>query len=60
MIETRWFTVAPEHLELFKKDLAAETLIESESVNAKQEKEIAAKSDRPLAIKVMILPATDR
>jgi len=60
MIETRWFTVAPEHLELFRKDLSAETLIESESVGAKREKELAAKSDRPLAIKVMILPATDR
>jgi hypothetical protein len=60
MLETRWFTVAPEHLELFKKDLAAETLIESESVSAKRENELAAKSDRPLAVKVMILPAADR
>ena len=31
MMETRWFTVAPEHFEQFKKDLTAETLIESET-----------------------------
>jgi Putative zinc-finger len=60
IVETRWFTVAHEHLEQFKKDLAAETVVESESVDAKREKELAAKTERPLAIKVIIIPATDR
>ena len=60
IVETRWFTVAHEHLEQVKKDLSAETVIESESVGAKREKELASKGESPLAIKVMILPATDR
>ena len=60
IVETRWYTVAPEHFEQFKKDLTAETLIESETATAKQAKESAKKSDRPLAVKVMILPANDR
>jgi hypothetical protein len=53
LIETRWYTVAPEHLEHFKKDLAAETHIESEWAGTNRERESAA---RPLAVKVIILP----
>ncbi|HUF43363.1 MAG TPA: hypothetical protein VMR20_15520 [Verrucomicrobiae bacterium] len=53
VIETRWYTVAPEHLEHFKKDLAAETHIESEWLGTNRERESGA---RPLAIKVIILP----
>jgi hypothetical protein len=60
IVETRWFTVAHEHLEQFRKDLSAQTVIESESADAKREKELAAKTERPLAIKVIIIPATDR
>jgi hypothetical protein len=60
IVETRWFTVAHEHLEQFKKDLSAQTVIESESIGAKREQELTAKGERPLAIKVMILPSTDR
>jgi hypothetical protein len=60
IVETRWFTVAHEHLEQFKKDLSAQTVIESESIGAKREQDLTAKGERPLAIKVMILPATDR
>jgi hypothetical protein len=60
IVETRWFTVAPEHFEQFKKDLAAQTLVESETPTAKQEKEFSQKSDRPLAVKVVILPAIER
>lgn len=56
-VETRWYTVAPEHLEHFKKDLAAETHIESEWTSMKREKGSAT---RPLAIKVVILPPGDR
>ncbi len=60
IVETRWFTVAPEHFEQFKKDLTAQTLVESETPTAKQEKEFSQKSDRPLAVKVVILPAIER
>jgi hypothetical protein len=60
IVETRWFTVAHEHLEQFKNDLSAQTVIESESLGAKREKELTAKGNHPLAIKVTILPATDR
>jgi hypothetical protein len=60
IVETRWFTVAHEHLEYFRKDLAAETIIESESAGTKREKEMTDRGERPLAIKVIILPATDR
>jgi len=60
IVETRWFTVAHEHLEQFKKDLSAQTVIESESIGAKREQELTANGARPLAIKVIILPAADR
>ena len=60
IVETRWFTVAPEHFEQFKKDLTAQTVVESETAAAKPEKELSAKSDRPFAVKVVILPANDR
>jgi len=60
IVETRWFTVAPEHFEQFKKDLTAQALVESETPTAKQEKEFSQKSDRPLAVKVVILPAIER
>ena len=60
IVETRWFTVAPEHFEQFKKDLTAQTLVESETPTAKQEKEFSQNSDRPLAVKVVILPAIER
>lgn len=60
IVETRWFTVAHEHLEQFKKDLSAQTVIESESIGAKREQESTANGARPLAIKVIILPAADR
>lgn len=57
IIETRWYSVAPEHLEHFKKDLAAETFVESEWVTTQRERE---SPPHPLAIKVIILPPTDR
>lgn len=60
IIETRWFTVAPEHFEQFKRDLAAQAVIDSETGPSKQEKELLQRSDRPLAVKVTILPAADR
>ena len=55
--EIRFYNVAPEHFEIFKKDLAAESNIESEpKVNAK-EIEAARQADRQLLVKVTILPA---
>lgn len=55
VVEIRWFTVAPEHYEYFRKDLAAEANIESEKSAAAKEKDSAVKSSRELLIKVTIL-----
>jgi hypothetical protein len=55
VVEIRWFTVAPEHYEYFRKDLAAEANIESEKSTAAKERDAALKSSRELLIKVMIL-----
>jgi putative zinc finger protein len=52
--EIRFYNVAPEHFEIFKKELAAEANIESESkIYAKDKNTIP--NDRPLLIKVTIL-----
>ena len=53
--EIRFYNVAPEHYEFFKKELANESIIESESKPAAKEKEIAL-GDRQWLIKVTILP----
>lgn len=53
--EIRFYNVAPEHYELFKKDLASEAIIESETKSAAKESEVAL-TDRQLLIKVTILP----
>lgn len=54
--EIRFYNVAPEHFEIFKKELAAETNIESEAKAVAKEKPAATPADRPLLIKVTILP----
>jgi len=54
--EIRFYNVAPEHFDSFKKDLAQESLIESESKLSLREKEMIAQSARPFLIKVTILP----
>ena len=54
IVEIRWFTVAPEHYEYFRKDLAAEASIESERSTAAKERDPAFKSSRELLIKVTI------
>jgi hypothetical protein len=54
--EIRFYHVAPEHFEFFKKELASEAIIESESKPAAKESE-AARFDRQLLVKVTILPA---
>ncbi|MGH7854146.1 MAG: anti-sigma factor family protein [Candidatus Binatia bacterium] len=55
VVEIRWFTVAPEHYEHFRKDLAAEANIESEKSTAPKEKDSVSKPSRDLLIKVTIL-----
>ena len=53
--EIRFYNVAPEHFEIFKKELAGEANIESEAkIYAKENNSIP--NDRPLLIKVTILP----
>ena len=54
--EIRFYNVAPEHFDSFKKDLALESMIETESKLSPREKEMIAQSARPFLIKVTILP----
>ena len=53
--EIRFYNVAPEYYEFFKKDLASEAIIESESKVSAKESDVAM-ADRQLLIKVTILP----
>ena len=53
----RFYNVAAEHFELFKKELAAESNIESEPKYTAKDLEAAKQSDRQLLVKVTILPA---
>jgi hypothetical protein len=55
--EIRFYNVAAEHFETFKKELAAEANIESEPKYTAQELEAANHADRRLLVKVTILPA---
>jgi len=54
--EIRFYNVAPEHFDSFKKDLTQESMIETESKLSLREKEMIVQSARPLLIKVTILP----
>jgi hypothetical protein len=56
VVEIRWFTVAPEHYELFKRELAAEAIIDSEKSHAAKESDFGLAGPRELLIKVMIVP----
>jgi len=55
--EFRFYNVAPEHFETFKKELATEANIESEPKTIANEIEAAKQADRQLLVKVTILPA---
>ena len=55
VVEIRWFSVAPEHYEYFRKDLAAEANIESERSSSAKERDSASQAPRELLIKVTIL-----
>jgi hypothetical protein len=54
--EIRFYDVAPEHFEIFKKELATEANIESEPKVTFKEIEAAKQADRQLLVKVTILP----
>lgn len=54
--EFRFYNVAPEHFEIFKKELALEATIESEPKATAKEIEAARQADRQLLVKVTILP----
>ena len=55
--EIRFYNVAPEHFEIFKKELAAEANIELEPKVSAKEIDAAKQADRQLLIKVTILSA---
>jgi len=55
--EFRFYNVAPDHFEIFKKELATEANIESEPKATAKEIEAARQADRQLLVKVTILPA---
>ena len=55
--EIRFYNVAPEHFDIFKKELAAEANIESEPRITAREVEAANQGDRQLLVKVTILPS---
>lgn len=57
VVEIRWFTVAPQHYEQFKKELAAEAIIDTEKSVAAKENDFGLKTPRELLIKVTILPS---
>ena len=57
VVEIRWFTVAQQHYEQFKKELAAEAIIDSERSVAAKENDFGLKTPRELLIKVTILPS---
>lgn len=60
VVEIRWFSVAPEHLDQFRKELGVEAMIESEAAAIKRDKEVAARFDKTFAVKVIILPPAER
>lgn len=55
--EIRFYNVAPEHFEVFKKELASEANIELEPKATAKEIDAAKQADRQLLVKVTILPA---
>ncbi|HME60255.1 MAG TPA: zf-HC2 domain-containing protein [Candidatus Binatia bacterium] len=57
VVEIRWFTVAPEHYEQFRKELAAEAIIDAEKSVAAKELDFGLTTTREFLIKVTILPS---
>jgi len=59
-LEILWFSVPYDRYEQFKKELAAQAIVESELPVAVKEKEASFIADRPLSIKVTVLPSAER
>lgn len=59
-LEILWFSVPYDRYEQFKKELAAQAIVESELPVAIKEKETSFIADRPLSIKVTVLPSAER
>jgi anti-sigma factor RsiW len=59
-VEIIWYSVPHNSYEQFKKELAGQAAIESENAIVVKEKDPSFSADRPLAIKVTVLPALDR
>ena len=59
-LEILWFSVPYDKYEQFKKELAAQAVVESEIPVAVKEKDASFIADRPLSIKVTVLPSAER
>jgi hypothetical protein len=59
-LEILWFSVPYDRYEQFKKELAAQAIVESEIPIAVKEKEASFIADRPLSIKVTVLPSAEK
>ena len=59
-LEILWFSVPYDRYEQFKKELAAQAIVESEIPVAIKEKDASFIADRPLSIKVTVLPSAER
>ena len=59
-LEILWFSVPYDRYEQFKKELAAQAIVESEIPVAVKEKEASFLADRSLSIKVTVLPPAER
>jgi hypothetical protein len=59
-LEILWFSVPYDKYEQFKKELAAQSVVESEIPVAVKEKDASFIVDRPLSIKVTVLPSAER
>jgi len=59
-VDILWYRVPFDQYEQFKKELAGHATVESEIPVAVKEKEASFIADRPLTIKVTVLPAAER
>ncbi len=59
-LEILWFSVPYDKYEQFKQELAAQAVVESEIPVGVKEKDASFIADRPLSIKVTVLPSAER
>lgn len=60
LTEVKWFTVPAERYDQFKKELAAEAIIDSERPIGSMTNDLSAPSNRDLLIKVIVLTPVER